>query len=93
MKEYTEPLILAIEQGNPFVIYEDQEHFLLSLPAFKIVICFAVGVIATKEMFSDNEKYINRIKLGMVVYDKFSTVDDFYKNFPAIKDVYLLSKR
>jgi hypothetical protein len=91
--EYTQGIIDSLEAGKPFIIYSDEEHFLLAIPQFRIVICFVGGVVQTKELLADNDRYVNRIKMGMVVYDKFSTVDDFYRNFPAIENVYLLSKK
>lgn len=89
--EYTDGIVKAIEANKPFIIYSDQEHFLLSITQYRIVMCFVDGVLNTKEILAPDQ-YINRIKMGMVVYDKFSTVDDFYRNFPAIDNVYLLSK-
>jgi hypothetical protein len=90
--EYTNAIIGSLEAQKPFIIYSDQEHFLLALPQYRIVLCFVKGIVQTKEILGDMDRYIDRIKLGMTVYDKFSTVDDFYRRFPAIDNVYLLTK-
>lgn len=91
--EYTESIISSLEANRPFIIYSDQEHFPLAIPQYRIVICFVESIVQTKEISADQEQYINRIKTGMTVYDKFSTVDDWYSGFPAIENVYLLSKK
>lgn len=91
--EYTESIISSLEAQKPFIIYSDQEHFLLAIPQYRVVICFVDGILQAKEISADQEQYINRLKMGMVVYDKFSTVDEWYSKFPAIENVYLLSKR
>ena len=90
--EYTNGIISSIEANKPFIIYADQEHFLLSMPQFRIVICFVDGILHTKEILAPDQ-YINRIKMGMTVYDKFCTVEGWYKKFPAIENVYLLSRK
>jgi hypothetical protein len=90
--EYMDGIIGSIEENKPFIIYYDQEHFLLSIPQYRIVMCFVDGIVQTKEILTPDQ-YVNRIKMGMVVYDKFSTVEDWYRNFPAIDNVYLLSKK
>lgn len=90
--EYMQGIISSIETNKPFVIYCDQKDFLVALPQFRIVICFAGGILQTKEISGTHEQFIDRLKMAMTVYDKYATVDEWYKTFPAIKNVYLLSK-
>jgi len=91
--EYTQGIINSIQTNTPFVIYHDKDDFLITLPQFRIVMCFTGGEISTKELLQDEEKYINRIKMGMTVYENFATVEDFYRDMSAIENVYLLSKK
>lgn len=89
---YAEAIILAIENGKPFILFYDDSQFMLAITQFNVVICFSDGIPQTNEAMPTIEKFVDRVKLGMIVYDKFSTVDDWYRKFPAIENIYLLSK-
>lgn len=90
---YAEAIISAIEAGKPFILFYDESQFMIALTHLRMVICFSEGKPQTNEAIHTIEKFIDRVKLGMVVYDKFSTVEDWYKKFPAIDNIYLLSKK
>lgn len=70
-EEFANNLQNAIDQQIPFILFSDPQHYACILPKEKYVACFVNGEMMTKEVLIDDLQFQNRVKIAVVVYDKF----------------------
>jgi hypothetical protein len=69
---YAISIIEAMQEERPFVIYYNLQNFMLAIPTQKRVLCYSNGYLSTDERLKNEMMFVARLKIGMVVYDKFS---------------------
>lgn len=65
----------AIEENTNFVLFCDENHYIIIIPCKLAVACYVDGVQGTLEQMSDMQQFQNRVKIAFVVYDKFYRID------------------
>jgi hypothetical protein len=65
----------AIEENTNFVLFCDENHYIIIIPCKLAVACYTNGVQGTLEQMSDMQQFQNRVKIAFVVYDKFYRLD------------------
>ncbi len=65
----------AIEENTNFVLFCDENHYIIIIPCKLAVACYVNGVQGTLEQMKDMQQFQNRIKIAFVVYDKFYRLD------------------
>jgi hypothetical protein len=69
---YAASIIEAMQEERPFVIYHTLKDYMLAIPTQKRLLCYANGYLSTDERLKNEMMFVARLKIGMVVYDKFS---------------------
>lgn len=70
----------AIEENSNFVLFCDENHYIIIIPCKLAVACYVNGVQGTLEQMKDMQQFQNRIKIAFVVYDKFYRLDRFIES-------------
>lgn len=88
----------AIAENCNFVLFADENHYIIIIPCKLAVACYVNGVRMTMEQMSDMRQFQNRIKIAFVVYDKFRRInrpiesggngDEPVPVYPAGKDLH-----
>jgi hypothetical protein len=65
----------AIEENTNFVLFCDENHYIIIIPCKLAVACYVDGVQGTLEQMSDMQQFQNRVKIAFAVYDKFYRID------------------